>query len=114
MKTRDSDSSFPADIAVYFLPLIVALPALALTRVVFDCGWIWVSAYVFGFLLVVIGAAQMFRAKLPFYRKRLFFECGTKGMSERSRGLYISSLKFIGLGSTICGVLVLTRLLAHP
>ena len=68
----------------------------------------WIIAYVAAFLISVVGAALLFRAKLPLYRKGIYFSIGSHALPEQSRVTYhrgmILSLIGILLSALLIGV----------
>jgi hypothetical protein len=111
MKTRRSDSDFPLDIGIHFIGLPIALVSLVLTSIMLYRGWLWLSAYWLGVVLVCVGGAHLFRAKLPFYKQGRFLTFGTAGMTEDSKAHYRKALKWICGGLTITVSLLVVRFL---
>ena len=107
MKTRDSDPSFPMDLAVWFLPMAWAL----IITVAIDRGIPWVVAYAGAVLFVVVGAIKMFIAKLPIYRQGRFFTFGPQSLPESSLPLYWGAVKLIIVGVGVALLLLAPRFL---
>lgn len=105
MKTRDTDSEFPVD----FMLLPVVLVSFAVTKVMLDRGWLWMTAYWLGVVPVCIGGFKMFGAKLPLYREGRFFAFGTRGMSDTSKESYFSALRWLTAGCAVTGLLLVSR-----
>ncbi|MCB1225214.1 MAG: hypothetical protein KDK99_05320 [Verrucomicrobiales bacterium] len=109
MRTRRSDPDFPLDIGIQFIILPIAIISWLFSTIMLDRGWLWCSAYWLGVVLVCVGGAHMFFAKLPFYRQGRFLTFGATGMTEASKVHYIKALKWIFGGMAITMSLLISR-----
>lgn len=109
MKTRDTEPDCPMDMVVHFIFLPIVLVSYVVTQVMLDRGWLWMTAYWLGVVLVCIGGFQMFRAKLPLYKEGRFFAFGTRGMSYTSKAIYFSALRWLTGGCAVTGWLLVSR-----
>lgn len=109
MKTRHTETNFPADLAMGFWPMLAAMLSWLVAMVMVDRGWLWLTAYGIGLTLVVIGAIQMWRAKRPLYRDGQFYTWGPATMAPPSKRLYFNALKWIAAGVLIVVILLVSR-----
>ena len=110
MKTRASDPSFPADLAVLVFPGPMALLSMALLWVTCDRGTPWMVAYTGAVFTVIAGAVKLFRAKLPLYRQGRYFKFGPQGLPAATMPLYWSAMKLILAGMAVAAFLLMGRL----
>ncbi len=54
-----------------------------------------VQAYIFCFILMVIGVFLLFFARFPLYRRKIFFSFGTAFLDKKHKTLYFISYAFI-------------------
>jgi hypothetical protein len=109
---RNSTGSFrhfPLDLLMLSgLPIILSM---ALMQSLLSLrGWPWVIAYSCALLVAIIGAALLFRAKLPLYRQRRFFTFGSRHLPADSLPLYRLALRFCLVGFSAAIVLLLLSL----
>ncbi|PTX99227.1 hypothetical protein DB345_02305 [Spartobacteria bacterium LR76] len=89
---------FPADLILASgLPFIAA--GLAAAAIFSLDGYAWLGCYAFALLLSLLGTAALFRAKLPLYRRRIFFSLGAKGLPATEATIYR-----IGIALSLAGI----------
>jgi hypothetical protein len=66
----------------------------------------WLVAYSTAFLISTVGAAHLFRAKFPLYRKGIYFSIGASALPESLRAIYRRGLILSILGIFLSFILI--------
>lgn len=89
---------FPADLLLASgLPFIAT--GLAAAAIFSLDGYGWLGCYAFAMTLCFLGTAALFRAKLPLYRRRIFFSLGAKSLPATEASIYR-----IGIALSLAGI----------
>ena len=108
MTPQDHSTScrrFPPDLLILSgLPIVVA--AMFSTWLLSLRGNDWILAYAGSLLISLVGTVLIFRAKLPLYRKGLYFTIGATMLPDRSRQLYRRGLVLSIIGISLSAVLI--------
>ena len=97
-----------------FPPDLLILSGLPFVAIALSVSWIsglrgsqWILAYAAAFLISAVGAALLFRAKLPLYRKGIHFSIGMSAIPEPMHAVYRR-----GMGLSIIGIFLSAILVA--
>ena len=116
MKHRGSNDWLwpPPDqwLAVWGLLVLVGLTFLGNKVLFFFMGltsgtWLWFYALTLS--VATLGAALIFYAKLPLYRRRRFFTFGIRVLPEERQPFYRWGYRFAILGIAVLACLLLSR-----
>lgn len=69
-------------------------------------GLQWIIAYFTAFLISLAGTVLIFRAKLPLYRKKVYFSTGASALPEPMRAVYRRGLILSIVGIFFSAILV--------
>jgi len=107
MNTRSTSGSFkhfPKDLLLAsgfpFLFITIFAGSLVTLR-----GTAWIVAFIASMLVALSGAALIFRAKRPFYRKGIFCTVGISGLPEASHATYWLGVRLSIVGCIVSGLL---------
>jgi hypothetical protein len=105
MKTNGSDDSVPGEIAILILPWFCVFIGL-IVLMILRSRWLWGAAYGVAIGLVIFGGVLIFRAKLPEYRRGMYFRFGGSDLPGILRVLYVRGWKFVVRGCLLAGWLL--------
>jgi hypothetical protein len=97
----------------WFPPDLLILSGVPIFAVALFSTWLlnlrgsdWIVAYAGSLVMSLVGAVMIFLAKLPLYRKRLYFTTGARLLSDSSRLLYHRGLRLSLVGITLSIILI--------
>jgi hypothetical protein len=71
---------------------VIAIIGLVTTRIFFFfrglTGTEWICCYIIALSIAAVGASLIFIAKIPLYRRRMFFTFGSRALPEQRRPFY--------------------------
>jgi len=116
MKTKQQTEWIwpPADqwITVWGL-WIIAIMAIVPTQIFFFfralTGMEWIRCYVSALVIAAVGVALIFIAKLPLYRRRMFFTFGSRALPEPRRPFYRWGYRCVAFAIALLLCLLLFR-----
>jgi len=116
MKPRDTSGSirhFPADLFLASgIPIIVvAVAASSLSSLLFVRGPDWIIVFSVSIAIALLGAALIFKAKIPLYRKGIFWTVGISDLPEPSHSVYRWGIRFSLIGCILAALLVFVSFL---
>jgi hypothetical protein len=109
----NSFRNFPADL-LFASCLPTLLVAFATSWLLTLHGWRWSVAFTAAILVALIGATDLFRAKLPLYRHGRFFTLGSRDLPPRSAALYRRGCRLSIIGIAVGSLLVAGASLWRP
>ena len=116
MKPRDTTVSirhFPADLLFASgIPIaVVAIAVSSLGSLLLLRGPEWIIAFSVSIAIALVGAVLIFRAKIPLYRKGIFWTVGLSDLPESSHSTYRWGIRISIIGCILAALLVFVSFL---
>jgi hypothetical protein len=96
-----------------FPPDLLIMSGLPFVAIALFVSWLsglhdtqWIVAYFTAFLISAVGAALLFRAKLPLYRKGIYFSIGASALPEPMHAVYRRGMILSIIGIFLSAILV--------